>query len=65
MLPQGRPEVAQSLIDVRNLKPDDDYSSYYYGSSLRDQSIILYTLTTIGQTTEALEAGQGTEALKC
>ena len=44
----GRPEVAQSLIDVRNLKADDDYSSYYYGSSLRDQSIILYTLTTIG-----------------
>ena len=51
----GRPEVAQSLIDVRNLKPDNDYSSYYYGSSLRDQSIILYTLTTIGNTTEAME----------
>jgi alpha-2-macroglobulin len=51
----GRPEVAQSLIDVRNLKPDDDYSSYYYGSSLRDQSIILYTLTAIGNTSEAME----------
>jgi uncharacterized protein YfaS (alpha-2-macroglobulin family) len=51
----GRPEVAQSLIDVRNFRPDNEYSSYYYGSSLRDQSIILYTLTTIGNTTEALE----------
>lgn len=51
----GRPEVAKSLIDVRNLKPDNDYSSYYYGSTLRDQSIILYTLTVIGNTTEALE----------
>ncbi len=51
----GRPEVAQSLIDVRNLKPESDYSSYYYGSTLRDQSIILYTLTAIGNTTEAME----------
>jgi len=51
----GRPEVAQSLIDIRNFRPDNEYSSYYYGSSLRDQSIILYTLTTIGNTTEALE----------
>ncbi|HZM12580.1 MAG TPA: hypothetical protein VFB86_00225, partial [Bacteroidales bacterium] len=51
----GRPEVAQSLIDVRNFRPDNEYSSYYYGSTLRDQSIILYTLTTIGNTTEALE----------
>ena len=51
----GRPEVAQSLTDVRNLKPEDEYSSYYYGSTLRDKSIILYTLTTLGNTNEAME----------
>ncbi|MFZ2285664.1 MAG: MG2 domain-containing protein [Bacteroidales bacterium] len=51
----GRPEVAQSLTDVRNLKTEDEFMHYYYGSGLRDQSIILYTLTTIGNTTEALE----------
>lgn len=51
----GRPEVAQSLTDVRNLKTEDEFMNYYYGSGLRDQSVILYTLTTIGNTTEALE----------
>ncbi|MDZ7636179.1 MAG: hypothetical protein U5L72_17760 [Bacteroidales bacterium] len=51
----GRPEVAQSLTDVRNLKSEEEFRSYYYGSALRDQSIILYTLTTIGNTAEALE----------
>ncbi|MDM8001079.1 MAG: alpha-2-macroglobulin family protein, partial [Dehalococcoidia bacterium] len=51
----GRTEVAQTLIDVRNLKTEDDYVYYYYGSTLRDQSIILYTLTQVGNTGEALE----------
>ncbi len=51
----GRTEVAQGLIDVRNLKTEEDYRYYYYGSTLRDQSIILYTLTTMGNNTEALE----------
>lgn len=51
----GRPEVAQSLTDVRNLKTEEEFMHYYYGSGLRDQSIILYTLTTIGNTSEALE----------
>jgi len=51
----GRPEVALSLTDVRNLKTEEEFSHYYYGSTLRDQSIILYTLTAIGNTTEALE----------
>jgi len=50
----GRTEVAQTLIDVRNLKTEDDYVYYYYGSGLRDQSIILYTLTQMGNTGEAL-----------
>jgi uncharacterized protein YfaS (alpha-2-macroglobulin family) len=51
----GRTEVAQTLIDVRNLKTEDDYVNYYYGSSLRDQSIILYTLTQMGNTGESIE----------
>ncbi len=51
----GRTEVAQTLIDVRNLKTEDDFVHYYYGSTLRDQSIILYTLTQMGNTGEALE----------
>jgi uncharacterized protein YfaS (alpha-2-macroglobulin family) len=51
----GRPEVARELTDVRNLKPEEEYSSYYYGSSLRDKALILYTLTALGNTTEALE----------
>ncbi|MHC1731041.1 MAG: alpha-2-macroglobulin [Bacteroidales bacterium] len=51
----GRKEVAQTLIDVRNLKTEDDYVYHYYGSSLRDQSIILYTLTRLGNNAEALE----------
>lgn len=50
----GRTEVSQTLIDVRNLKSEDEYSYYYYGSSLRDRSVILYTLTTLGKTTEAM-----------
>jgi alpha-2-macroglobulin len=50
----GRTEVSQSLIDVRNLKTDTEYYYYYYGSELRDKEIILYTLTTLGNTTESL-----------
>ena len=50
----GRTEVSQSLIDVRNLKTDNQFYYYYYGSELRDQEIILYTLTTLGNTNEAL-----------
>lgn len=33
----GRTEVAQTLIDVRNLKTESDYAYYYYGSTLRDR----------------------------
>jgi len=50
----GRPEVAQGLIDVRNLTTEENFRYYYYGSTLRDQSIILYTLTTLGNNSEAL-----------
>jgi len=51
----GRTEVAQTLIDVRSMKTEDEFSSYYYGSPLRDRSVILYTLTTLGNTTEAMK----------
>lgn len=51
----GRTEVAQSLIDVRNLNTEEEYYPYYYGSRLRDRAIILYTLTTTGNSGEALE----------
>jgi uncharacterized protein YfaS (alpha-2-macroglobulin family) len=51
----GRTEVAQTLIDVRNLKTEDEYVYHYYGSSLRDQSIILYTLTRLGNDAGALD----------
>lgn len=51
----GRTEVAQTLIDVRNLKTESDYAYYYYGSTLRDQAVILYTLTQAGIQGEALE----------
>jgi len=50
----GRVEVAQTLIDMRNLKTEDEYVYYYYGSSLRDQSIILYTLTQMDNKDESL-----------
>lgn len=51
----GRSEVAKELIDVRNLKPESDFSYYYYGSELRDKAIMLYTLTSMGNTTEAMD----------
>jgi|WetSurMetagenome_2_1015567.scaffolds.fasta_scaffold00591_5 alpha-2-macroglobulin len=50
----GRTEASQSLIDVRNLKTDTEFYSYYYGSDLRDKEIILYTLTNLGNTNEAM-----------
>lgn len=51
----GRSEVANGLVDVRNLNTEEDFRDYYYGSTLRDQSVILYTLTTMGNNSEALE----------
>lgn len=43
----GRNEVASELIDVRNVETEQNYWDYYYGSYLRDRSIILYTLTIL------------------
>jgi len=41
----GRTEVAGELLDVRNTTTESKYYNYYYGSRLRDNAIILYTLT--------------------
>jgi uncharacterized protein YfaS (alpha-2-macroglobulin family) len=43
----GRPEVAGDLLDVRNTETESEYCYYYYGSPIRDKSIILYTLTLL------------------
>lgn len=50
----GRTEVAYELIDVRNVRTETDYYDYYYGSYLRDRSIILYTLTILKNEEQAL-----------
>jgi hypothetical protein len=50
----GRPEVASDLLDVRNTSTEPEYYDYYYGSGIRDKSIILYTLTLLKNTDQAL-----------
>jgi uncharacterized protein YfaS (alpha-2-macroglobulin family) len=43
----GRPEAAQELLDFRDLSTGNDERRYYYGSELRDRSIILYALSIL------------------
>jgi len=50
----GRPEVAESLLDLRNTSTEPEYSNYYYGSEIRDKAIILYTLTLLKKEEAAL-----------
>ena len=50
----GRPEVADNLLDVRNTETEPAYVNYYYGSEIRDKSIILYTLTLLKKQEQAL-----------
>lgn len=50
----GRPEVAESLIDIRSMVTEPDYYDYYYGGYLRDRAIILYTLTLLNKPDQAL-----------
>lgn len=50
----GRTEVAGDLLDMRNTGTEKEYSGYYYGSDLRDQAIILYTLSILKKQEEAL-----------
>jgi alpha-2-macroglobulin len=50
----GRPEVAASLLDVRNTTTEQEYYYYYYGSEMRDKAIVLYTLTLLKNEDQAL-----------
>ncbi len=50
----GRSEVADILLDMRNLSVTPEYQDYYYGSSTRDKAVILYTLTLLNKNEEAL-----------
>jgi len=50
----GRAEVAGELLDVRTTETEQDYWYYYYGSPIRDKSIILYTLTLLKNVDQAL-----------
>src|SRR5664280_3620697 len=50
----GHPEAASDLLDVRVTDTEPEYCSYYYGSQLRDKSIILYTLTLLKNQDQSL-----------
>jgi len=50
----GRPEASAELLDMRKLETESEYYGWYYGSQLRDNSIILYTLATLKKEEEAL-----------
>lgn len=50
----GKTEVAGQLTDMRNVKPEPEYSEYYFGSSLRDKALILYILSLLKKNEEAL-----------
>ena len=50
----GKPEVADNLLDMRNLTTEEEYSGFYYGSRMRDRSVILYSLTLLKKEAEAL-----------
>jgi Large extracellular alpha-helical protein len=50
----GHPEAASDLLDVRVTDTEPEYCSYYYGSRIRDKSIILYTLTLLKNQDQAL-----------
>jgi uncharacterized protein YfaS (alpha-2-macroglobulin family) len=50
----GRTEVAGDLLDVRTTETEQEYCYYYYGSRIRDKSIILYTLVLLKNDEQAL-----------
>jgi uncharacterized protein YfaS (alpha-2-macroglobulin family) len=50
----GRPEVAGDLLDLRIKSTEPEYQNYYYGSDIRDQAIILYTLVLLKNDEQAL-----------
>jgi len=50
----GRKEVADDLLDMRNLSTEAEYQDYFYGSAIRDKAVILYTLTLLNKNEESL-----------
>ena len=50
----GRREVADDLLDMRNITTEPQYHNYFYGSEIRDKAIILYTLSLLNKNEEAL-----------
>lgn len=50
----GRHEVAENLLDMRNILTEPEYRDYYYGSEIRDKAIILYTLSLLNKNEVAL-----------
>ena len=50
----GHPEAAADQLDVRVTDTEPEYSYFYYGSQLRDKSIILYTLTILKNSEQSL-----------
>lgn len=50
----GKPEIADNLLDMRNLETENEYSDFYYGSMLRDKSVVLYSLSMLKKYEEAL-----------
>ena len=46
--------MAGDLLNMRDLETEREYYDYYYGSYLRDQAVILYTLTILNNQEEAL-----------
>lgn len=50
----GQKNAAYDLIDFRNMK-SDKFEPYYYGSYIRNESLILMTLTELDETEKASE----------
>jgi len=50
----GRNEVANELLDIRNTSTEAEYYNTYYGSPVRDKAVILYTLTLLKNEEQAL-----------
>jgi len=50
----GRPEAAGELLDMRSIDKVNEYSTYFYGSPVRDKSVILYTLSVMKKEEQSL-----------
>jgi hypothetical protein len=50
----GKAEAADELLDMRIVETEPEYNYYYYGSQIRDKSIILYTLALLNKQDIAL-----------